>query len=47
VFIGHAKQINDAVYSDGKLWTVGSEGVLVWNFLAPAEQFLHPPIFSK
>lgn len=32
VFIGHAKNINGVCYSNGKLWTVGSEGVLVWNF---------------
>ena len=32
VFIGHARNINDVCYYGGKLWTVGSEGVMVWNF---------------
>ena len=34
IFIGHANEINDAVFNNGKLWTVGSEGILVWNFKA-------------
>lgn len=37
VYIGHAKAINDICYSNGKLWTVGSEGVLVWNFKPQTE----------
>ena len=32
VYIGHAKNINDVYYHQEKLWTVGSEGVLVWSF---------------
>ena len=32
VYIGHAKNINDVIYNNGRLWTAGSEGILVWNF---------------
>lgn len=31
VFIGHANVINDVIYKNGRLWSVGSEGVLVWD----------------
>ena len=30
VSIGHANNINGIKYKNGKLWTVGSEGVFVW-----------------
>ena len=32
VYIGHAKNINDLCFYGDKLWTVGNEGILVWNF---------------
>ena len=32
VFIGHSKNINGVIFRNNKLWTVGSEGILVWNF---------------
>lgn len=35
VFIGHANYISDVMYYNEKIWTVGSEGVLVWNALKP------------
>ena len=47
VFIGHAKNINDVCFKEGKLWTVGSEGILVWNFKDQGEQNIEPPIFAK
>ena len=30
VSIGHANNISDIKYQNGKIWTVGSEGVFVW-----------------
>jgi WD40 repeat protein len=47
VFIGHSRKINGVIYKDNKLWTVGSEGVLVWNFNEPQEKFVPPPVFNK
>ena len=47
VFIGHANVINDVVFKNGHLWTVGSEGVLVWEVKEPIEEFNPPPIFRK
>lgn len=47
VYIGHAKNINSLAYKNGKLWTVGSEGVLVWDFTPQGEKFISPPIFAK
>lgn len=32
VFIGHSKNVNGVVFKNNKLWTIGSEGVLVWDF---------------
>ncbi len=40
VYIGHAKAINDICFNNDKLWTVGSEGVLVWTFKPQTEQFV-------
>lgn len=47
VYIGHAKNINDVIFHNGKVWTAGSEGILVWNFSDHGEKFIEPPIFSK
>lgn len=48
VFIGHAKNINDVCYHAGKVWTVGSEGVLVWNYRESEEEVeIERPIFAK
>lgn len=47
VYIGHAKNINDVCYFNQKLWTVGSEGVLVWSFKERGEKFVEPPVFQK
>lgn len=47
VYIGHAKNINDVIFHSGKLWTVGSEGVLVWTFTEQGEKFIQPPVFAK
>lgn len=40
VSIGHAKNINDVIYHNKKLWTTGSEGVLVWTFDDHGEEFV-------
>lgn len=42
--IGHANTINDMIYKDGKLWTVGSEGLFVWETKKPLEEFIPPPV---
>lgn len=47
VYIGHAKNINDVIYNNGRLWTAGSEGILVWNFADNGQKFTEPPIFLK
>lgn len=47
VYIGHANSINDIIYSHDKIWTVGNEGVLVWQTHRPLEEFIPPPIFKK
>ena len=47
VFIGHANVINDVIFKNGRLWSVGSEGVLVWDIKQPIEEFTPPPIFKK
>ena len=35
VSIGHANNISDIKYQNGKIWTVGSEGVFVWECKKP------------
>lgn len=35
MFIGHASVINDVIYYNEKLWTIGNEGVIVWNAHKP------------
>jgi WD40 repeat protein len=47
VFIGHANKINGVVFKNNKLWTIGSEGVLVWDFKPNDDKFVPPPIFAK
>jgi hypothetical protein len=39
--------INEVVYNNNKLWTVGSEGILVWDFKEQGEKFVSPPVFTK
>jgi WD40 repeat protein len=31
VNIGHVGNINGVLYKDGRIWTIGSEGILQWN----------------
>lgn len=47
VYIGHAKNINDVLFHNNRLWTAGSEGILVWNFSDQGEKFIEPPVFLK
>jgi WD40 repeat protein len=47
VNIGHAGCINDVVYNNNRVWTIGSEGVLVWDAVKPNEEFIPPPVFKK
>lgn len=47
VSIGHASNINDIIYQNGKVWTVGSEGILVWDCKKPLEEFIPPPFYRK
>ena len=48
VYIVHARNINDVCYHDGKVWSVGCEGILVWNFTNQGEnQGIEPPVYAK
>jgi WD40 repeat protein len=47
VFIGHAHSINDIIYRNEKIWTVGNEGVLVWRTNQPMAEFVPQPLFKK
>lgn len=47
VYTGHTRNINGICFHEGKLWTVGSEGILVWDFKEQGEKFIPPPVFAK